>query len=38
METSNKTNSIIRYDHDFILALRESPLVGTPDDFDSSFM
>eukprot|EP00833_Pecoramyces_ruminatium_P014155 jgi/Orpsp1_1/1188187/evm.model.d7180000063076.1 len=38
METSNKTNSIIRYDHDFILALRESPLVGTPDDFDSSFI
>jgi len=30
--------NIIKYDHRFILALRESPLVGVPDNFDGSFM
>jgi len=33
-----KVNNVIKYDHAFILALKESPLVGVPDDFDGSFM
>lgn len=33
-----KMENIIKYDHRFILALRESPLVGVPDNFDGSFM
>jgi len=38
MEDTNQLNNIIRYDQAFILALKESPLVGVPDDFDNSFM
>jgi len=38
MEDTSQTRNIIRYDHAFILALKESPLVSVPENFDDSFM
>jgi len=38
MEDTSQTRNIIRYDHAFILALKESPLVSVPENFDDSFI
>jgi hypothetical protein len=38
MENSYKTVNVIKYDQEFILALKNSPLVSVPEGFDNSFI